>query len=98
MLFDPERVGVPETERVADLPAGGRRAIPRPIGLLAVFVNGVEVYDGNTYRAHESGPGHVLDRFNTSPSLNPHGVWRVVCGKRTRNESDAPFVVAFLTS
>jgi len=67
LLFDAERVGVTETERVADLPAGGRRTIRRSIGVHGVFVNGVEVYDGTAYTALESGPGQVLDRFNTLP-------------------------------
>jgi len=53
---------------VADLPAGGRRTIRRSIGVHGVFVNGVEVHDGNEYIALESGPGQVLDRFNMIPA------------------------------
>jgi N-acyl-D-aspartate/D-glutamate deacylase len=68
LLFDPARVGVTAAERVTDLPAGGRRTIRRSTGVHGVFVNGVEVYDGNAYKTLESGPGHVLDRFDSLPT------------------------------
>lgn len=66
LLFDPSSVGVSPAERVQDLPGGGPRTIRRPIGVHGVFVNGVEVFDGERYVAHAKGPGQVLDRFNPS--------------------------------
>ncbi len=66
LLFDPATVGVSPAERVADLPGGGRRTIRRPTGVHGVFCNGVRTFDGKDYAKHAKGPGHVLDRFNTS--------------------------------
>jgi hypothetical protein len=31
-----------------------------------VFCNGVMTFDGQDYVKHAKGPGHVLDRFNSS--------------------------------
>ena len=66
LLFDPATVGVSPAERVADLPGGGRRTIRRPTGVHGVFCNGVRTFDGKDYAKLAKGPGHVLDRFNTS--------------------------------
>ncbi len=66
LLFDAATVGVSPAERVADLPGGGRRTIRRPTGVHGVFCNGVMTFDGKDYVKHDKGPGHVLDRFNTS--------------------------------
>ena len=66
LLFDPATVGVSPAERVADLPGGGRRTIRRPTGVHGVFCNGVMTFDGKDYVKHAKGPGHVLDRFNSS--------------------------------
>jgi N-acyl-D-aspartate/D-glutamate deacylase len=66
LLFDPATVGVTPAERVADLPGGGRRTIRRPTGVHGVFCNGVMTFDGKDYVKHAKGPGHVLDRFNSS--------------------------------
>lgn len=66
LLFDPATVGISPAERVADLPGGGRRTIRRPIGVSAVFCNGVKTFDGKNYVQHAKGPGHVLDKFNPS--------------------------------
>jgi len=66
LLFDAATVGVSPAERVADLPGGGRRTIRRPTGVHGVFCNGVKTFDGKDYVKHAKGPGHVLDRFNSS--------------------------------
>ncbi|MFO1159910.1 MAG: amidohydrolase family protein [Reyranellaceae bacterium] len=66
LLFDPATVGISPAERLADLPGGGRRTIRRPTGVHGVFCNGVKTFDGRDYVKHAKGPGHVLDRFNTS--------------------------------
>jgi len=66
LLFDPATVGVTQAERVADLPGGGQRTIRRPTGVHGVFVNGVQVFDGERYPRLERGPGQVLDTFNRS--------------------------------
>jgi N-acyl-D-aspartate/D-glutamate deacylase len=63
LLFDPATVGIGAAERVADLPAGGRRTIRRPKGVHGVFVNGVRVFDGKDYVRLARGPGQVLDKF-----------------------------------
>jgi len=64
LLFDPATVGISKLERVADLPGGGTRMIRRPRGVHGVWVNGVQVFDGERYTALEAGPGRVLDRFD----------------------------------
>jgi len=70
LLFDPATVGVSPALRVADLPGGGRRTIRKPLGVHAVFCNGVRTFDGSDYPHHAKGPGQILDRFN--PSVGPH--------------------------
>ena len=63
MLFNPATVGVGEPHRVADLPAGGRRAIREPRGVRGVWVNGTQVHDGADYADAPRGPGQVLRDF-----------------------------------
>ena len=45
------------------MPAGGERLLRRAPGLKGTWVNGVRVFDGERYVAHERGPGEVLTRF-----------------------------------
>ena len=71
LLFDRDTVGVSASERVADLPGGGKRTIRRPLGVHGVFCNGVEVFDGTDYVTNGRGPGQVLDRFAPSSALRP---------------------------
>jgi N-acyl-D-aspartate/D-glutamate deacylase len=63
MLFDPATVGISAPRRVNDLPGGGTRTLRDPVGVHGVYVNGVRVFDGNTYASLDKGPGQVLDRF-----------------------------------
>ena len=63
LLFDPARVGVSGLRRVKDLPAGGTRMVRDALGLHGVWVNGVQVFDGERYTALDCGPGEVLRRF-----------------------------------
>jgi N-acyl-D-aspartate/D-glutamate deacylase len=63
VLFEPRRVGVSKLRRVKDLPGGGQRMVRDPEGVRGVWVNGVEVFDGSSYTALDSGPGRVLRRF-----------------------------------
>lgn len=64
MLFDAARVGVSGPQRVDDLPGGGSRIVRKPIGVAGVWVNGVQVFDGENYVVLAKGPGAVLDRFD----------------------------------
>lgn len=64
LLFDPATVGISKPLRQRDLPGGGERVIRTPKGVHGVWVNGVQVFDGESYCALERGPGHVLDRFD----------------------------------
>ena len=63
LLFDPASVGISPARRIQDLPGGGRRTIRDPKGVHGVFVNGVKVFDGESYERHAKGPGRVLDSF-----------------------------------
>ncbi len=63
MLFDPHTVAVAPKRRAADLPGGGKRVICDPVGLKGVWVNGVQVFDGEHYVEHDEAPGRVLRRF-----------------------------------
>ena len=63
LLFDPSRVGVSPLKRANDLPAGGTRMVRSPQGVHGVWVNGVNVFDGERYAALDCGPGEVLRRF-----------------------------------
>jgi N-acyl-D-aspartate/D-glutamate deacylase len=64
LLFDPASVGVSSLRRAQDLPAGGTRMIREPRGVHGVWVNGVQVFDGERYSALDCGPGEVLRRFD----------------------------------
>jgi len=64
LLFDPSTVGMSKIINVNDLPGGGSRMIRKPNGVHGVWVNGVQVHDGQDYVVHEKGPGHVLSSFN----------------------------------
>jgi N-acyl-D-aspartate/D-glutamate deacylase len=63
VLFDPTQVGVSPLRRVKDLPGGGTRMVRDPRGVHGVWVNGVQVFDGERYMARDGGPGEVLRRF-----------------------------------
>jgi N-acyl-D-amino-acid deacylase len=65
LLFDQEKVGISALERTADLPGGGSRMMRRPRGVHGVWVNGLQVFDGESYVARERGPGHVLRKFDS---------------------------------
>ncbi len=67
MLFDPATVGVSEARRIKDLPGGGPRTLRDPVGVHGVFCNGVKVFDGKNYCRLDKAPGHLLDRFSTTP-------------------------------
>jgi N-acyl-D-amino-acid deacylase len=67
MLFDPATVGVSEARRIKDLPGGGPRTLRDPVGVHGVFCNGVKVFDGTNYCRLDKAPGHLLDRFSTTP-------------------------------
>jgi N-acyl-D-amino-acid deacylase len=64
VLFDPQSVGVSGLRKVKDLPGGGARMVRDPVGVHGVWVNGVQVFDGERYTALDSGPGEVLRRFD----------------------------------
>ena len=63
LLFDPTTVGISALRRVKDLPGGGARMLRDPVGVHAVWVNGVQVFDGRAYAAPESRAGQVLRRY-----------------------------------
>src|SRR5581483_532273 len=63
VLFDPQSVGVSPLRRVNDLPGGGRRMLRDPLGVRGVWVNGVQVFDGQHYTTVAGGPGEVLRQF-----------------------------------
>ncbi len=64
MLFDPDTVGISRLQRVNDLPGGESRLIRSGYGVHGVWVNGVQVCNGQDYCAPETAPGMVLDQFN----------------------------------
>ena len=64
ILFDPQRVGISRSRRVADFPGGASRLIHDPVGLEGVWVNGAQVFDGADIVADGRGAGRVLDRFD----------------------------------
>ena len=63
VLFDPATVGVSAMARHYDLPGGGGRMLRKPVGVHAVWVNGIQIHDGRDYLAAGAGPGRVLRRF-----------------------------------
>ena len=64
LLFDPGEVGVSSLRRTQDLPAGGTRMVREPRGVHGVWVNGVQVFDGERYAPLQRGPGAVLRSFD----------------------------------
>ncbi len=64
ILFDPDKLRVTGMERHFDLPAGGERLLRRAPGLRGTWVNGVRVFDGESYLTPERPPGQVLTRFS----------------------------------
>ncbi len=69
ILFDPDTIHVTRMSRHFDLPAGGERLLREAPGLKGTWVNGVRVFDGETY-VETAPPGHVLTRFSgAAPSL-----------------------------
>jgi len=63
LLFEPAKVGISSLRRVNDLPGGGARMLRDPVGVHGVWVNGVQVFDGERYTGIDCGPGEVLRRF-----------------------------------
>jgi N-acyl-D-amino-acid deacylase len=64
LLFDPASVGISRLEKQKDLPGGGVRMMRRPRGVHGVWVNGLQVFDGEKYVVRQCGPGHVLRKFD----------------------------------
>jgi N-acyl-D-aspartate/D-glutamate deacylase len=64
LLFDPSSVGISPMEKQRDLPGGGTRMMRRPRGVHGVWVNGLQVFDGEKYVERQCGPGHVLRTFD----------------------------------
>ena len=64
LLFDPAAVGISKAQSVRDLPGGGSRMVRAPRGVHGVWVNGVQIHDGQGYIELERGPGAVLDKFD----------------------------------
>ena len=64
LLFDPSSVGISPMEKQTDLPGGGTRMMRRPRGVHGVWVNGLQVFDGEKYVERQCGPGHVLRTFD----------------------------------
>jgi N-acyl-D-aspartate/D-glutamate deacylase len=64
LLFDPSSVGITPMEKQRDLPGGGTRMMRRPRGVHGVWVNGLQVFDGEKYVERQCGPGHVLRTFD----------------------------------
>jgi len=63
LMFEPAKVGISSLRRVNDLPGGGTRMLRDPLGVHGVWVNGVQVFDGERYTGIDCGPGEVLRRF-----------------------------------
>ena len=64
VAFAPDKVGISNLERAADLPGGGSRMIRKPRGVHGVWVNGLRVFDGEKYVRRQSGPGQVIRTFD----------------------------------
>ncbi len=64
VLFDPSTIGVGDLERSNDLPGGSSRAMRKPCGIKGVWVNGIQVFDGENYFEYDKGPGQVLRDFS----------------------------------
>jgi N-acyl-D-aspartate/D-glutamate deacylase len=66
VLFDPASVGISALQKKTDLPGGGRRMVRAPIGVHGVWVNGLQVFDGQNYSSrHDDGPGRVIKIFDS---------------------------------
>ena len=63
LLFDSSKIGISGLRKSRDLPGGGARMIRDPVGVHGVWVNGVQVHNGNDYLQRENGPGQVLRQF-----------------------------------
>ena len=63
ILFDPRTVGISGLKRQKDLPGGGTRMLRDPVGVHGVWVNGVQVHNGDRYVPVERRPGKVLREF-----------------------------------
>src|SRR3954466_10221717 len=63
LLFDPRRVEISSLKKTKDLPGGGPRMVRDPVGVHGVWVNGVQVFDGQHYTTPAGGPGSVLRQF-----------------------------------
>ena len=63
LLFDPSRVARGQKRRVFDLPAGASRLVRSAVGVDGVWVNGVQVVNGEGVMHTESRPGEVLRSF-----------------------------------
>ncbi len=64
LLFDPASVGRGEGTRLFDLPAGGSRLSTSSKGLHGVWVNGMQIADGQGLRDNRNRPGKVLREFH----------------------------------
>ena len=64
VAFEPDKVGISNLERAADLPGGGSRMTRKPRGVHGVWVNGLRVFDGEKYVRRQSGPGQVIRTFD----------------------------------
>ena len=65
LLFDLAAIGISKLLRRNDLPAGRTRAVREGRGILGTWVNGVRIQGASGIVPMPSGPGMVLDRFNT---------------------------------
>ena len=63
ILFDPDTIHITGMTRHFDLPANGERLLRRAPGLKGTWVNGVRVFDGESYLPVPA-PGQVLTRFD----------------------------------
>lgn len=64
ILFDPEQIRITKPIRVNDLPGGAPRLIREAPGLMGVWVNGVQVFDGQDYSRPTVPPGQILTHFS----------------------------------
>ena len=63
LLFDPKTVGRGPKRRVHDLPAGAARLTTDALGVMGVWVNGVQVADAGGLRADAPRAGALLTEF-----------------------------------
>ena len=61
VVFDPQTIGAGPLQRVYDLPAGADRLIAKPLGMVAVIVNGTVLpAPGEAWPAGQALPGRLL--------------------------------------